>query len=29
MSFLTNLRADRLIADIKAAGDSGAADPNK
>jgi len=29
MSFLTNLRADRLIADIKAAGDSSAADPNK
>jgi len=29
MSFLTNLRADRLIADIKAAGSSGAADPNK
>jgi len=29
MSFLTNLRADRLIADIKAAADSGDADPNK
>ena len=29
MSFLTNLRADRLIADIKAAGGSGDADPSK
>ena len=29
MSFLTNLRADRLIADIKAAGSSGDADPSK
>jgi len=29
MSFFTNLRADRLIADIKAAGDGGSGDPGK